>query len=124
MTIVVDWDVKPQMKTKQKTVFAESLREILRRKNDVCANLREILRESSCLRIFVRGVNAKKELFSVIYVYVLCLYRMLCFIIVLLLFLLLFCIEGHMLDKLRSFCSLNMSSSENKDFIVIIIISL
>ena len=34
----------------------------------VCANLREIsrsfLRESSRLRIFVRGVNAKKELFS------------------------------------------------------------
>ena len=33
----------------------------------VCANLREILRsflrESSRLRIFVRGVNAKKELF-------------------------------------------------------------
>ena len=34
----------------------------------VCANLREIsrsfLRESSRLRIFVRGVNAEKELFS------------------------------------------------------------
>ena len=34
----------------------------------VCANLREIsrsfLRESSRLRIFVRGVKAKKELFS------------------------------------------------------------
>ena len=34
----------------------------------VCANLREILwsflRESLRLRIFVRGVNAKKELFS------------------------------------------------------------
>ena len=34
----------------------------------VCANLREISRsflcESSRLRIFVRGVNAKKELFS------------------------------------------------------------
>ena len=34
----------------------------------VCSNLREIsrsfLRESSRLRIFVRGVNAKKELFS------------------------------------------------------------
>ena len=34
----------------------------------VCANLREIsrscLRESSRLRIFVRGGNAKKELFS------------------------------------------------------------
>ena len=34
----------------------------------VCANLREIsrsfLRESSRLRIFVRGVNAKNELFS------------------------------------------------------------
>ena len=34
----------------------------------VCARLREIsrsfLRESSRLRIFVRGVNAKKELFS------------------------------------------------------------
>ena len=33
----------------------------------VCANLREIsrsfLRESSRLRIFVRGVNAKKEFF-------------------------------------------------------------
>ena len=33
-----------------------------------CANLREIsrsfLRERSRLRIFVRGVNAKKELFS------------------------------------------------------------
>ena len=34
----------------------------------ICANLREIsrsfLRESSRLRIFVRGENAKKELFS------------------------------------------------------------
>ena len=34
----------------------------------VCANLREtsrsFFRESSRLRIFVRGVNAKKELFS------------------------------------------------------------
>ena len=34
----------------------------------VCSNLREIsrsfLRDSSRLRIFVRGVNAKKELFS------------------------------------------------------------
>ena len=38
------------------------------REKSVCADLREIsrtfLRESSRLRIFVRGVNAKKELFS------------------------------------------------------------
>ena len=42
-------------------VFAE-------KKKMVCTNLREIsrsfLRESSRLRIFVRGVNAKKELFA------------------------------------------------------------
>ena len=48
--------------------LAECLRETSWRKNIVCANLREIsrsfLRESSCLRTFVRGVNAKKELFS------------------------------------------------------------
>ena len=40
----------------------------LAEKKMVCANLREIsrsfLRESSRLRIFVRGVNSKKELFS------------------------------------------------------------
>ena len=40
----------------------------LAEKKKVCANLREIsrsfLRESSRLRIFVRGVNAKKEFFS------------------------------------------------------------
>ena len=49
-------------------VFAEFLREISRRRKMVCASLREIsrsfIRESSLLRIFVRGVNAKKELFS------------------------------------------------------------
>ena len=56
--------------------FAEKLRESSRsfsaesrgEKKMVCASLREIsrsfLRESSRLRIFVRGVNAKKELFS------------------------------------------------------------
>ena len=48
--------------------LAEKLRESLAVKKMVCANLREIsrsfLRESSRLRIFVRGVNAKKELFS------------------------------------------------------------
>ena len=45
-----------------------SPRNIGEKKKMVCANLCEIswsfLRESSRLRIFVRGVNAKKELFS------------------------------------------------------------
>ena len=44
--------------------FAENKK----KKKKVCMNLREIsrsfLRESSRLRIFVRGMNAKKELFS------------------------------------------------------------
>ena len=52
----------------RESFFAEFLREISRRKKMVCTNLREIsrsfLRESSGLRNFVRGVNAKKELFS------------------------------------------------------------
>ena len=48
-------------------VFAEFLRKISRNEKIVCANLRELsrsfLRESSRLRIFVRGVNVKQELF-------------------------------------------------------------
>ena len=87
MTIVVGWDVKPttnQTKQKYKLLtifkmapsFAQYVRESLRRnfavflaeKKMVCANLLEIsqsfLRENSRLRIFVRGVNAVKELFS------------------------------------------------------------
>ena len=55
--------------------FGEFLREISRSTKMVCANSREIsrslLRESSRLRIFVRGVNAKKRAFflgwSVVY---------------------------------------------------------
>ena len=42
----------------------EYLREISRRKNDVREISRSFLRESSRLRICVRGVNAKKELSS------------------------------------------------------------
>ena len=48
-------------------VLGVSSRHIVEKKK-VCANLREIsrsfLRKSSRLRIFVRGVNAKRELFS------------------------------------------------------------
>ena len=52
--------------------FAKFLREFSRSFSEkikmICTNLREIsrsfLRESSLLRIFVRGMNAKKELFS------------------------------------------------------------
>ena len=95
MTIVVEWDVKPQIKQNKNLndsefsrsigaksrgdtprKFAEFLSGFSRsfsaksrgEKKMVCANLREIsricLRESSHLRIFVRGMNAKKELFS------------------------------------------------------------
>ena len=93
MTIVVDWDVKPQIKQQKFKLltffemtpsfrgedprkFMEFLREFSRsvsaksrgEKTMVCTNLREIsrslLREISRLRIFVCGVNAKKELFS------------------------------------------------------------
>ena len=73
MTIVVDWDVKPQIKQNKtlncQTFFemTPSFRGTSRRKNMVCASLREIsrsfLRESSRLRTFVRGVNAKKRVF-------------------------------------------------------------
>ena len=46
-------------------VFAKDLHDISRRKKLVCTNLREILRgflrESSRLRIFVHGVNARKR---------------------------------------------------------------
>ena len=77
MTIVVEWDVKPQIKQNKnlnckrflndsefsRSICAKSRGE----KKMVSATLREIswsfLRESSCLRIFVRGVNAKKRAF-------------------------------------------------------------
>ena len=46
-------------------VFAEFLRDMSRRKKKGLRELaRSFLRESSRLRIFVRGINAKKELFS------------------------------------------------------------
>ena len=66
MTIVVDWDVKPQIKQKQKPldVFLNNSR----RNKIIRANLGEIsrsfLRESSRLRNFVRRVKAKKDIFS------------------------------------------------------------
>ena len=78
MTIIVDWDVKPKTiqnkKIKLLTFYVMtpsfrgvSARNFAEEKKMVCVNLREIsrsfLRESLRLRIFVLGVNAKKELF-------------------------------------------------------------
>ena len=73
MTIVVDWDVKPQIKGNKKlnlTFFemtpsfrGETPRNPAEEKKIVCAGLPEIsrsfLRESLRLRFFVRRVNAK-----------------------------------------------------------------
>ena len=57
MTIAVDRDVKPQISQRN-----------LAEKKKVCASF---LRESSRLRIFVRGVNAKKNVFSSADLYIL-----------------------------------------------------
>ena len=66
--LLMFYEMTPSFRGVSERKFAEFLREISRRKRMVCANFREIsrsfLRESSRLRIFVRGVNAKKELFS------------------------------------------------------------
>ena len=62
------WSICAKFHGETPRKYVEFLRDISWRKKKVCANLRKIsqsfLRRSSRLRIFVRGVNAKKELFS------------------------------------------------------------